>query len=223
MTTTNAFARGVSALLNRMVERDLILLVNPVAIDGDRVWWRSPTPLEKFVDFADYATIRTYSRWVTSNEYTALLPDGSLLQLHYTLREGVIQKHRLAFVPCPYRIPEDLLQTDGIIDILDLFADTPHEEITAQTIVRVDYDPAAASDGHPAAHITLNVASCRIACEAPMTPEDFVGFIFRSFYVDLWRDNRSFFDGFKRSSMPGTLQDSERLSPHLAWRREIAT
>lgn len=223
MTTPNALGRSIRELMHQLVSRELVLLNNSVAIEGDLVWWRSPTPLAKFVDFADYPTIGTYRRWVEASEYLALLPDGGLLQLRYSVVDGEIKKHRLAYIPCPYLIDRDFLLTDGLIDVLDIHLDVPHEQITMQTAVRFDYDPGAAGAHHPSAHMTLNVASCRIACEAPMTPEDFVRFVFRNFYADDWLANRSFFDGLPKSDLDSTVQDEERLSPHVAWRREIAS
>lgn len=223
MTTTNALARAVRELLSELVKREIVLLVNPVAIDGESVWWRSPTPLATFLDFADPPTINTYRRWVGANEYSALLPDGALLQLRYRVANGGIVQHRLAYVPCPYVIDQDLLLTDGLLDILDLHLEQPHAEITMQSMIRFDYDPSSAKSGHPATHLTLNVSTCRIACEAPMTPEDFFGFIFRHFYPSVWRGHRDFFDGMARSDLVSTVLDDERLLPHVAWRRELAS
>jgi len=86
-------------------------------------------------------------------------------------------------------------------------------------MIRFDYDPGSAAIGHPTAHLTLNVSSCRIACEAPMTPESFVSFIFRNFYKDDYSKHVDYFDSLPRNGRSSTVSDEERLEPHVAWRR----
>lgn len=220
MTTANALSRGIKDLLNELLGRNLILLPNAViVVDGTTVTWRSPTPMAKFVDFADYPSIRTYRRWAEAGEYSALLPDAALLQLTYRVAQGEISAHRLAYVPCPYRIDQDYLLTDALGDVLDLHSSEPHEDITMQTAIRLDFDPGSAALGHPTAHLTLNVASCRIACEAPMAPESFLRFVFRNFYKAQYAANADFFEALPKGDTNSTVTDDERLEPHVAWRR----
>lgn len=222
MTTPSALARRVKDLLNQLLDRNLILLPNAVVADDRIVTWRSPTPTPKFVDFLEYPTIRTYRRWADSGEYSALLPDGSLLQMTYQMANGEIVGHRLAYVPCPYRIDQDLLVTEPLTDVLDLHTADPHEEITMQSTIRFDFDPVSAASGHPAAHLTLNVSSCRIACESPMTPESFLRFVYSNFYKAQWLSQRAFFDALPRDARQSTVTDEERLEPHVAWRRQAS-
>lgn len=223
MTTANALGRTVRDLLAVMFDAELVLIPNPVTVDGDVVGWKSPTPLGRFVDFADYPTVRTYRRWAEAGEYSALLPDGAILQLRYTVTDGAIAAHRLAYVPCPYRIDPDMLLSEALSDILDLHALGTHDDVTMQSTIRFDFDPGSAAQGHPAAHLTLNVASCRIACESPMTPAQFVRFIFRNFYAAQWLANAALFSALPDTNHDSTIEDEERLSPHVAWRRAVAT
>lgn len=219
MTTTSALRRKVSNLLNELLTRELIILPSAIVADGDTVTWRSPTPLQKFVDFVEHPTIRTYRRWAEAGEYAALLPDGALLQIRYRIAGGEVVAHRLAYVPCPYSIDQDMLLTDSVLDVLDLHFSGSHDEVRMQSAVRFDFDPDAARAGHPASHLTLNVSSCRIACEAPMSPEDFVRFVYHNFYYELWSAHSSFFESMPRSSSISTVTDDERHQPHVAWRR----
>lgn len=222
MTTANSIGRAVQDLLNELLDRDLILFPNAVFVDKQLTTWRSPTPLQKFVDFADYPTIRTYRRWAEAGEYSALLPDGALLQIQYKVENGAVSAHRLAYVPCPYRIDQDLLLAEPLSDILDIHADEPHDDITMQSAIRFDFDPASASAGHPSAHLTLNVASCRIACESAMTPDSFVKFVYRNFYADAWNQHSSFFANMTGEHASSTVTDDERSEPHMAWRRRAS-
>lgn len=220
MTTANALSRRVRDLLDGLLNYDLILLPNSVVVvGGATVTWRAPTPVAKFVDFMQYPTIRTYRRWAEAGEYSALLPDGALLQLTYRVSDGKVSAHRLAYVPCPYRIDQDYLHTEPLSDVLDLHAAEPHDDITMQSTIRFDYDPTSAAVGHPTAHLTLNVSSCRIACEAPMTPESFLRFVFRHFYKDEYASRRDFFDALPHGADDSTVTDVERYEPHIAWRR----
>lgn len=222
MTTPNALARRIKDLLNQLLDRNLILLPSAVVVDGGTVTWRSATPTSRFVDFLEYPTIRAYRRWSDSGEYSALLPDGALLQMTYQMTNGEVVGHRLAYVPCPYRIDQDLLVTEPLADVLDLHAQDPHEEITMQSTIRFDFDPASAAAGHPAAHLTMNVSSCRIACESPMSPESFLQFVYSNFYKAQWLSQRAFFDALPRDTRQSTVTDDERLVPHLAWRRQAS-
>lgn len=220
MTTANALSRGIRGLLNELLNRDLILLPSAViVVDGTRVTWRSPTPTGQFVDFVDYPTIRTYRRWAEAGEYSALLPDAALLQLTYDVVDGEIAGHRLAYVPCPYRVDQDYLLTDAIGDVLDLHTSEPHGDITMQSAIRLDFDPGSAAIGHPTSHLTLNVSTCRIACEAPMAPEDFVRFVFRNFYKDQYSAHVDFFAALPKNDRNSTVTEDERYEPHVAWRR----
>lgn len=210
-------------MLDDLFEAELVLIPNPVAVDGAVVTWKSPTPLEQFVDFADYPTVRTYRRWAEAGEYSALLPDGALLQLRYTVSDGAIAAHRLAYVPCPYRVDTDMLLSEALSDVLDVHAVGSHDDVTMQSTVRFDFDPGSAGDDHPAAHLTLNVATCRIACESPMSPARFVRFIFRHFYASQWAMHQALFDALPDTEHDSTIKDAERLGPHMAWRRAVAT
>lgn len=222
MTTPNALVRRITELLRELLDRDLILLPSVMITDGRHVTWRSPTPSSGFVDFHEYPTIRTYRRWADSGEYAALMPDGSLMQISYQIDNGEIVGHRLAYVPCPYRVDQDLLVTEPVSDVLDLHADDSHDSITMQSTIRFDFDPSSAAEGHPSAHLTMNVSSCRIACESPMTPESFVRFVYSNFYRTLWSTHRQFFDGLPRPDIQSTVTEFERTEPHVAWRRPVA-
>lgn len=220
MTTASSLSRSIKGLLNELLIRDLILLPSAViVVGGTRVTWRSPAPVGSFVDFVDYPTIRTYRRWAEAGEYSALLPDAALLQLTYDITDGEIAGHRLAYVPCPYRIDQDYLLTEAVGDVLDLHSSEPHDSITMQSAIRLDFDPESSAAGHPTSHLTLNVSTCRIACEAPMAAEDFVRFVFRNFYKKQYAAHGDFFEALPKCDRNSTVTEDERYEPHVAWRR----
>src|SRR5690606_23090790 len=104
--------------------------------------------------------------------------------------------HRLAYVPCPFRIDQELL-LEGIpvADVIEEYIDTKEEiqKISLKSAVRFDFDPFSAKPGHTAAHMTVNSSDCRIACVAPLHALRFVDFVFRIFYSGLHHAHRDFF------------------------------
>jgi hypothetical protein len=83
--------------------------------------------------------------------------------------------------------------------------------------VRFDYDPVAAKPGHPATHLTINSADCRIACVAPLHVGSFVDFIFSSFYPTMRLAHTQFFANLGGHIGQRSLTDDEANSLHLSW------
>ncbi|MFJ8697341.1 DUF2290 domain-containing protein [Streptomyces roseolilacinus] len=148
----------------------------------------------------------------------ALLFDGSLLQITYEVEGGKIAGHRLAYVPCPCRLDSELVRQEPILEIVDLHVASEPTNMVLHSAVRFDFDPGSAAPGHPATHLTINSANCRIACAAPMHIGRFTDFVFRHFYPTLWKAHLPFFSRSPtRNAGPRTLTDDERDSPHLFW------
>ncbi|MEU9490057.1 DUF2290 domain-containing protein [Streptomyces decoyicus] len=163
-------------------------------------------------------TLCDYQRWVKAGAYTAVLFDGALLQITYDIESGAIAGHRLAYVPCPYRLDTELVKQEPLLDIVDVHIATEPTNMVLYSAIRFDFDPASAAPGHPAAHMTINAAHCRIACAAPMHIGRFADFVFRHFYPALWKAHRPFFhNAASRDAGPRTLTDDERFSPHMSW------
>lgn len=219
MATPNSLSRSIQGYLDGLFDRDIVLIPNPMKVDGNVVTWAAPASGDQpFVDFLDYATISTYRRWAVTGEYSAMLFDGALLQMRYVLDGSNAVSHRLAYVPCPYRLDPQMLLTESLSDLLDLHQAGEHSDITMQSAIRFDFDLGAAGPRHPASHLTFNVASCRIACEAPMRPSAFLKFVFEHFYSAIWDDHASYFATLPTEHWPSTAEDEHRLLPHVAWR-----
>jgi len=170
------------------------------------------------IDFADSITIGNYRRWAIEGDYSALLFDGGLMQLNYRMVGGEVVEHRLLYAPCPYKFDPLELARDPIEELLDLHRMTDHDELSMQTAIRFDYAPKNAGDGHPAAHLTINLSSCRIPVEAPMHPAQFLRFVFEHFYREEWANNHEYFESLTRRFEVRAVAEHERLNPHVAWR-----
>ncbi|MGA5102646.1 DUF2290 domain-containing protein [Streptomyces cellulosae] len=187
-------------------------------MQGTRVSWTSLDPTKPFLVNRGDPTIQDYRRWAEAGAYSALLFDGALLQLTYDVEGGAVSGHRLAYIPCPYRIDPEMIQIDPVLDVLDLHIEADPTSIVLHSAVRFDYDPGSAAPGHPASHLTINSAHCRIACAAPMHVGRFADFIFRHFYPDLWAAHKVYFtSSAKRHIGDRTLTEEDRTRPHLMW------
>jgi hypothetical protein len=219
MTTVRALKDSVSNALDYLSDARLVLYTNPVAVDNHRVTWHAPGGGGEFLIGRSYATVAQYMRWLEAGEYSAVLPDASLLQMTYDVLGGEVVMHRLAYVPCPTIIEEDWLwEGEGIADVVDVCLGSDVSRVALRSPMRFDYEPAAAGSFHPTVHLSLNDESCRIACVAPMHPYRFLDFVFRHFYPESWHSHRAWFSAAAASHLqPSQLADEHRALPHLAW------
>jgi hypothetical protein len=194
----------------------LALYAMPVVSRADVVSW--PPTAEEFLVTRELPTIDDYRHWVGTGAYSAVLADGALLQLTYECIGGEITAHRLAYVPSPFEMDQNLLTQEPILDVFDVYASGRPADVILATTIRFDYDPSSASADHPVVHLTINSPSCRIACASPLRIGRFIDFVFRHFYPNEWRIHPYL------ASLPGggwgtrTLTESEAEGTHIAWR-----
>jgi hypothetical protein len=191
-----------------------------VAQDATRVTWHAHAQVPLLVQ-RNYATVDQYIHWVASGHYSGALPDGSLLQITYDVHGGEITGHRLAYVPCPVIVDERLLR-DGepIADVVEVYLDEQASSVVAlRSPIRFEFDPVSARPGHPASHLTINGADCRIACVAPMHPYRFIDFVYRHFYPELRAAQMEWFGEAERRMLGSRmLTEDDRAIPHVVWR-----
>jgi hypothetical protein len=216
ITTSQVYVQ-VSNVLDYLANADLAVYVNAVARTDTRVSFHVHAPKgTRFLENRRHPTIDQYRIWIEQGAYSAMLFDGSLLQIDYTVEDGGIVGQRLAFVPCPYAIDLDLISGgDPVLDVLDLYA---AQDPLLRSPLRLDFDPGAATAGHPAAHLTINGSDCRIACVGPMHVLRFVSFVFEQFYPEYWKVHQPFFAA-GRSKFLGepSITTDERDGLHVAW------
>jgi len=221
MANAQYLRSSVANLLDVLGNAGVLLLWNEVAIhtvDGvSTVSWRPNPPGRLFRLPGDH--IDDYPQWVKAGAFSAILFDGSLLQLTWKVAGGEIVGHRLAYIPCPLRLDEELLLTDGVLDVWDLARDAPESNIVLRSAVRFDYDPEAAGDAHPASHLTLNMVDCRIPVAFPLGPEEFFRFIFKHFYLNVWVKTEYLQRLKPRFDWPDALHPDHRREAYIRWDR----
>ena len=213
--TTRSLFDSIQNVLDYFLEAELAVFINSVSMTANRVSFHLRDPAVPFLTSREH-TVDQYLSWVESGAYSAILYDGSLLQLTYDIDGRQLVGHRLAYVPCPFDVDSRLL-TEGepIADVVELHRGN---EVLLRTPIRFDYDPASAHANHPASHLTINGSDCRIACAAPLHVLRFLDFIFRQFYFDQWVAHGSFFEPAGWAHLEASeAMDIDRSNVHLAW------
>jgi hypothetical protein len=222
MVTARAIRDEIQNTLDYLVSAEIAAYANPVAMSlsayGDRVTWHSHRPDVPFLVNRDEPTLEDYRNWVEAGAFSALLFEGSLLQLTYDIKQGGVCGHRVAYIPCPYRLDPIMVRTDPLLDLIDLHMQVEPTGMILRSSVRFDFDPDSAHAGHPAAHLTINSSNCRIACTAPMHFLRFIDFVFRHFYPEIWIVHSKFFsEGACREIGNRIIGEEELLRPHVGW------
>ncbi|WP_405906449.1 DUF2290 domain-containing protein [Streptomyces sp. NBC_00828] len=218
MTTARAVREDINNLLDYLLQAEIAAYINTVSITGRRVSWHPLNPAAPFLTNRGDPCLQDYKGWLDAGAYSALLFDGALLQITYDIEGGEISGHRLAYVPCPYRLDAEMVRRDAVSEIVDLHIESDPTGMVLHSAVRFDYDPESAGPGHPSAHMTINSVDCRIACAAPMHVGRFADFIFRHFYPDIRFAHLPYFAaGASRDIGVRTLAEEDRGSPHMSW------
>ena len=85
--------------------------------------------------------------------------------------------------------------------------DSRNKKAIMRSPLRFDFDPSNTSDLHPATHVHMQHADCRISAKRPICFNTFIKFVFKNFYPnccpsildDLKRLNYSGFDIFDKA------------------------
>jgi hypothetical protein len=218
MPTSRAMRDTIANALDYLAQAELALFTTAVAMKPSRVTWQ-PVSEAPFLIDDHITTVERYLDWVGSGHYSAALYDGSLIQLTYDFEGNAVVGHRLAYVPCPVEVDEHLLLEAPIADCVEVHLELePPKRITLQSPLRFDFASADAAPGHPAAHLTINRASCRVACIAPLHPYRFLDFVFRHFYPGLWQAHAPWFSAGEQQHLgERVMVDTDTATPHVAW------
>lgn len=163
--------------------------------------------------------VADYLALLEKQEYSYLMRDGAMVQIAYTLTNTDIDRHRLAYYPCPFEIDAaELRRYDGgILDyILENFMDDVEANVVLRSPIRFDYAPEAAQNFHPASHITINDPTCRIPARAPLAFDTFMKFLLENFYVEA-SGQRAIAAALRFSHEPDCLSAHDRGRAHLNW------
>jgi hypothetical protein len=205
-------------LLELLMDNELAIQTNPTICEHtgnvQLVTFKSHTG-NVFEIQQDFSTIGEYRRIVGSGCYSVMLNDGSLLQASYTFRHLKLVKHRLAFYPCPFDLDRIDLLALGASELIELVtAEKDFGEVFLRSPIRFDYSPRDARSGHPASHMTLNWAHCRLGVTAPLSFGHFVRVIFRNFFPKAWKDH-NWLHNMSTRRLDREIFPDEEGDPHL--------
>ena len=152
-------------------------------IGGGRVEITFPQAEHVSIAMKDRAYQGIYEHLMRERAYSAMMPDGALVQMMYIFNGLGLQCHRLAFFPAPHL--EEFQNNPEIYMVDEIYADVVSRNIVPFPL-RFDYDVPEGIHKkieHPKSHLTLGqYENCRIPVTAPMTPYWFIAFILRNFY-----------------------------------------
>lgn len=187
---------NVDALGRRITEFCYKLLEKEYALDAQAhvvrkitdtrmslMWARSDNNASLIIDSP--FRIMSYISLLERKEYSLLMQDGAFVQISYIFERGKIIRHRLVYYPCPFFIDMQLASDPqvGLVDLLrDVYLEDLEANVALRSPVRFDLAPEAASDYHPASHMSFNEQTCRVPVRAPLRFDCFMKFIFENFY-----------------------------------------
>lgn len=183
-------------------------------------WPRGPRATVGDLFLGDFYSVDTYCNWLESQELSAILFDGSILQLTFDFLGRDLAGHRLAYIPCPFVVDDDiqlLLQEEPVLDVILLLRAEGERFLRMRAPIRFDYDPDAGTDEHPASHLTMNHSECRVPAHGPLSLGHFVDFVFRHFYPDEWREY-DFLREQPKDEFTACLRPGHETQLHIAWR-----
>jgi len=215
--TIRALQTELQNLLDYLIKSELAIYVRPIRNKSGVLTWNpfsgtSSLLLDRRVDCPKH-----YRYLVEHGHYSAVLHDGSLLQVTYEYIDNLIMKHRLAYVPPPFEMDRSLLIEEPLLDVFDVYVSGDADNVLLRSPLRFDFDSEAARPRHPASHLTLNSSDCRIPCAAPLRLGHFIGFVFQYFFSDDWIAH-DYLRNLSRTSWGSrTLTEEERGDLHISW------
>lgn len=159
-------------------------------------------------------SVSYYLETIRQAKFSWLLFDGSLIQISYLLRGNDVEGHRFCYVPAPFLL--DLRNDpEGLDEIIESGSVSNPLDQVRRALLRFEYDPAAQTPTHPAAHIHLNAPDCRIPMRSPLSVREFVFFLLHFFYSEQFDAHALASPRFGGVS---TLSGDEERAFHVNWR-----
>ena len=216
--TARRIRNEIESLLVQLVWTEVALTMNPVVTrklgDGQRVTWSSPKPFPGMMKVG-FGTLEEYRFCIEAQMYSAILYDGSLLQLSYDFEGSELIRHRLLYYPCPFDVDPMLFVDVPVLDVFDLYRSRAAEVVRLRSPIRFDYDFENQREFHPASHLTFLSEKCRWAVASPLSLGHFIRFVFYHFYPAHW-SNLSFIRDWPQEPSERTITPDETRLIHVA-------
>lgn len=146
-----------------------------------------------------FTSLNQYISIYETGAYHCILFDGSIIRAYFRFRKNILMQESLLYWPAPIIIPEEDIDELGIREAMNMYFsddDMISKKVVMRSPLRFDFDSMNASELHPATHVHLQHADCRISAKRPICFNTFIKFVFRNFYPDC---------------CPSALDDMERL------------
>ena len=179
-----------------------------------RITWATNASVSGDMFRQNSPTVSHYREWVDCGGYSAVLFDGSILQMSYDFNYTELVGHRLLYFPCPFDLDPEILRTFTLMEVIDLYRENEDTNVKLRTPLRFDYDLGAIGSGHPASHVTFQWAHTRIPVMSPISIGHFVQFVFKNFYPDIWMIH-SFIREWPRREVERTITLEDKNVLHL--------
>lgn len=232
MSTFREMRGEIQQLLSLLLRAEIAIDTNAVIVNHQargitRVTWPSRQEEVGKLFRGEFATVENYRHWIEVGSFSAILYDGSILQMTYDFLGRDLCAHRLAFVPCPFDVDEKILIGRSLLDMVTDYQETsvrnkkPFTFVRLRSPLRFDYEATIKAINHPRVHLTFLWSYCRLAVVAPLSPGHFIRFIFRHFYPELWMVHE-FLRKWPLRFLDRTITLEEESLLHISFSRDDA-
>lgn len=135
-----------------------------------------------------FATLNQYVSIYETGAYHCILFDGSIIRACYVFDKNILVQKSLLYWPSPINIPEEDIDELGIRASIDMYLsdiNSDNKAFSMRSPLRLDFDSTNISESHPATHLHLQHANCRMSVKKPICFNTFIKFIFMYFYPDI--------------------------------------
>lgn len=149
-----------------------------------------------------FTTLNQYVSIYETGAYHCILFDGSIIRVYFKFNRNILLQQSLLYWPAPINIPEEDIDELGIREAIDLYLTTSNSQSTSlkmRSPIRFDFDPSIQTSIHPATHLHIQHAECRISVRNPICFNTFIKFIFLNFYPNIKFDIFDKFDSLHYS------------------------
>ena len=191
-TIIKEYYKSISHITEKLIEKGFAVSYNFPSNTHNTISWSGEKNLTHVLKGQPYKDV--YYQCLNQGDYNFKLLDHALIQIYYQFDGSSIASHRLAYLPHPEF--ENLQQNPEDFEELhygnNLFSEMS-DKIIITTPMRFEYDidiDKHVEFDHPKAHLTLgNYKNCRIPINKPISPNKFMLFILRSFYLDRFNEH----------------------------------
>ena len=210
--------RQITTITSTFINKNLAIEYQFPVTKDKKIEWENCKDISYTLKNQPYCNV--YNQIVEKKDFNIRFPDGAIFQFMYSFdsRWRNIIAHRLAYFPSLYTKPlTNLDYIDEFYGAWDMFSDIEEMENIVCPI-RFDYDSDPGryiEHDHSYSHCTIwNYKNCRIPVTSPVNPFDFINFILKHFYNELYNEH---FLGVFWSTLkhPSVLSTNEKNNLHL--------